>query len=68
MKRAGISSHSVCDLRHTFATLLLARAVPITYVAAQFGHAKLTKTLQWYAHWIPSESKSFVDSLDRVVD
>ena len=68
MKRAGLSGHRLYDLRHTFATLLLARGVPITYVAAQLGHARPTTTLQWYAHWLPRNDKSFVDSLDQPVD
>jgi len=65
MKLAGISGHRVYDLRHTFATLLLAKGAPITYVAAQLGHAKPTTTLQWYSHWLPNNDKSFVDALDR---
>jgi integrase len=68
MKVAGLSGHRLYDLRHTFATMLLAKGVPITYVAAQLGHAKPTTTLQWYAHWLPRNSKSFVDALDGPVD
>ena len=64
LKRAELGGFRVYDLRHTFATLLLAKGVPITYVAAQLGHAKPTTTLQWYAHWLPNNNKSFVDSLD----
>jgi len=37
----------------TFATHMLALGAPITYVAAQLGHAKQTTTLADYAHWIP---------------
>ncbi len=41
---------------------------PLTYVAAQLGHAKPTTTLAWYAHWIPSESSvRYVDALDSRV-
>jgi hypothetical protein len=68
MKRAGLSGHRLYDLRHTFATLLLAKGVPITYVAAQLGHARPTTTLQWYAHWLPRDSRSFVDALDSPVE
>ncbi len=53
------------DLRHTYATLLLAGGVPITYVAAQLGHAKPTTTLAHYAHWITSGSERLVDVLDE---
>jgi integrase len=64
LKHAGLSGHTTYDLRHTFATLLLAKGAPLTYVALQLGHKKPTITLQYYAHWIPSGDRSFVDSLD----
>ena len=66
MLLSGISGHRVYDLRHTFATLLLTMAAPITYVAAQLGHANPTTTLRWYAHWLPSDAARYVDFLDTV--
>lgn len=66
MRSAELSGHRVYDRRHTFATLLLAKGAPITYVAAQLGHAKPTTTLQWYALWLPSTEKNYVESLDRL--
>jgi len=47
------SSFRVYDLRHTFASLLLAQGVPITYVSAQLGHSRPTTTLQvsWAQIW-----------------
>jgi integrase len=63
LEKAELSGFRVYDLRHTFASLLLAQAAPITYVAAQLGHSKPTTTLQWYAHWIPSGQDRFVDGL-----
>lgn len=62
----GISDHRVYDLRHTFATLLLSKGAPITYVASQLGHASPNTTLRWYAHWLPSEASRYVDFLDTV--
>ncbi len=65
LKRVNLSGFRLYDLRHTFATLLLSRGVPITYVSAQLGHAKPTTTLQWYSHWLPAlDSNRFVDGLD----
>jgi integrase len=65
LKKAGLPvTHTLYDLRHTFAILLLADGAPLTYVAAQLGHAKATTTLQWYAHWLPRSDKRWVDALD----
>jgi integrase len=59
-----ISDHRVYDLRHTFATLLLSKGAPITYVASQLGHANPNTTLRWYAHWLPTNAARYVDFLD----
>jgi integrase len=64
LKQAKLPSFRLYDLRHTFATELLAHGAPITYVAAQLSHAKPTTTLQWYAHWLPRTDKQWVDALD----
>ena len=53
--RAKLPNHSPYDLRHTFATDLLAGretvpAAPITCVSAQMGHANPATTLRHYAH------------------
>ena len=64
--RAAIRPHTVYDLRHTFATLHLAKGHPITYVSAQLGHSSASTTLRWYAHWLPTSDKRYADSLDAV--
>jgi integrase-like protein len=64
LERAGLPHFRLYDLRHTFASQLLAEGTPITYVSAQLGHARPTTTLQWYARWLPVEDKRLVDSLD----
>src|SRR5206468_11667212 len=56
---AKLPNFRLHDLRHTFASLLLTKGAPITYVAAQLGHSKPTTTLHWYAHWLPT-SKAHV--------
>jgi len=55
--------HSIYDLRHTFATTLLSKGVPITYVAAQMGHSTAATTLRFYARWLPKKDRRYVDLL-----
>ena len=66
LRRAGLPGFRVYDLRHTYASLLLAVGAPITYVSAQLGHANPSTTLRYYAKWIPSKGRRWVDLLDRV--
>jgi integrase len=63
LKVAKLPHHRPYDLRHTYATSLLAEGVPMTYVAAQLGHAKPTTTLRYYSHWLPKEGRRYVDRL-----
>ena len=46
----------------------VAAGAPITYVSAQLGHANPTTTLRYYAEWIPSKGRRWVDLLDRAID
>ncbi len=56
-KAAGIAEGvTPTTLRHTFGSVLVMNAVPIAYVAAQFGHSDLAVTSKHYARWIPTES------------
>ena len=64
LRNAGLVGHRLYDLRHTFASELLARCAPITYVSHQLGHRSPDTTLKFYARWIPREGKSFVNLLD----
>jgi hypothetical protein len=64
--KAKLPAFRLYDLRHTFASLLLAASAPITYVSAQLGHVNPSTTLRYYARWIPNKCRRWVDLLDRV--
>jgi integrase len=57
---------SVYCLRHTFASHLIATGAPITYIAAQLGHKKVTTTLTYYAHLFPNGDRRYVEQMERV--
>jgi integrase len=54
------------DLRHTYATLLLARGVHPTYVQRALGHASVKMTLDRYSHWMPSMGRNTADGMEEV--
>jgi integrase len=66
LRVAGLPRFRLYDLRHTFATHLLAQGAPITHAAAQLGHAKPTTTLTYYAHWLPSGDVGYIDRLEAL--
>ncbi|MGH7334354.1 MAG: tyrosine-type recombinase/integrase [Candidatus Rokuibacteriota bacterium] len=68
MDRNAHPHHRVYDLRHTYASLLLADGAPLTYVSAQLGHANPTTTLRHYARWMPKKGKRWVNALDKTAD
>jgi len=57
LKKAGLRSIRFHDLRHTYASLLLAQGEPVTYVSNQLGHSNPQITLKVYAHWVPNKSQ-----------
>ena len=56
------------DLRHTYASLLLAENTPIKYIQAQMGHSSIQVTMDKYAHLLPEIGEKAVQSLDSLFD
>lgn len=49
-KRAGLPDYTLHELRHTFASILIAQGEPVTLIAHQLGHKDPSITLGTYAH------------------
>jgi Phage integrase family len=56
IKRAGLDGLTFHDLRHTYASLLIAAGVGPMVVAQQMGHADARLVLQRYGHLYPGAS------------
>ncbi|NVL91476.1 MAG: hypothetical protein HWN71_00355 [Desulfobacterales bacterium] len=54
------------DLRHTYATLRIAKGDNLPDVPKQLGHHSVKLTLDVYSHWIPGKKKAEVDALDDI--
>jgi len=66
LRKAGLRKIRIHDLRHTYATLRIAKGDNIADVAGQLGHADATMTLKIYYHWLPGGKKAEVDALDNL--
>jgi integrase len=55
------------DLRHSFASLLLAAGADLKTVSTALGHSTISVTADTYAHVSPSMLKDAANLLDRVV-
>jgi integrase len=55
------------DLRHTHATLLLAKGVPVKVVSERLGHATPVIILQVYAHVLPGSQRDAAELFASLV-
>jgi integrase len=67
LKRAELPNIRWHDLRHTYATLLLARGTHPTYVQKSLGHASVQLTLDRYSHWMPSMGRNTAEGIDEAL-
>jgi integrase len=68
LERAGLPrSIRFHDLRHTCATLLLARGVHPKLVQELLGHSSIALTLDRYSHWIPSMGEQTAAAMDAAL-
>jgi integrase len=67
VKAAGVRRIKFHGMRHTCATLMLGAGEAVHVVAARLGHAKVTTTLEVYAHALPKQGQDAADRLGAVL-
>jgi integrase len=68
LKRAGLPSIRVYDLRHTAATLLLLADTNPKIVSERLGHSTIALTLDTYSHVLPTMQARAADVMQRLLD
>ena len=58
MRKVGLQGVSLHSLRHSHATSLLSKGVPIAVVSERLGHADQNITLSIYSHALPADTKA----------
>ena len=67
IRKAGLPFIRFHDMRHTAATILLARGMPIKAVSEMLGHSNVSITLNLYAHVLPHMQQQLADEMDAVI-
>jgi integrase len=71
MRKVGLQGVSLHSLRHSHASILLSKGVPISVVSERLGHADQNITLSIYSHALPADSRAAAkiwnDSMAEVI-
>ncbi|MGG0644280.1 site-specific integrase [Sporosarcina gallistercoris] len=65
-ERADIRYIRLHDLRHTFATLQIARGVHAKVISERLGHSKISQTMDRYGHLLRSADKEAASVLEGI--
>ncbi len=68
IKRAGLRSLRIHDLRHTHASLMLTAGVHPKVVSERLGHANIGITLDIYSHVLPGLQEAAADKFDKIFE
>jgi integrase len=67
LERAELPRIRFHDLRHTYASLLIASGEHPKYIQSQLGHASITTTLDRYGHLLPGAYEHGGERIERTV-
>jgi len=64
LEKAKLKQIRFHDLRHTYASLRVAKGDNLQDVSKQSEHHSVKFTLDVYSHWMPGKDKNQIDELD----
>jgi integrase len=67
LTRAALRKIRFHDLRHTYATFLIAQNENIKFIQSQLGHASIQTTIDRYGHILPNTHHGVGERLDKQV-
>jgi len=67
VKFTGLSKMRWHDLRHTYASILIAKNIPIKFIQTQLGHSSIKTTMDTYGHLMDETCNKAIDMLSEVM-
>lgn len=65
-KLANVKKIRIHDFRHSHASLLVSKGVPLTVISKRLGHKDLTTTLNLYSHLIPEDEDRAINLINEL--
>ena len=65
-KKLGVKKIRIHDFRHSHASLLISKGVPITMISKRLGHSNIEMTFNTYAHLIPEDEDKAINALENL--
>ncbi len=67
IQKAAVPKIRFHDLRHTHATLLLAKGVNVKVISERFGHSNIKITMDTYSHVLPTMQEDAVNKIEEIL-
>ncbi|AAP08256.1 MULTISPECIES: tyrosine-type recombinase/integrase [Bacillus] len=67
IQKAAVPKIRFHDLRHTHATLLLAKGVNVKVISERLGHSNIKITLDTYSHVLPTMQEDAVNKMEEIL-
>lgn len=64
--KAQVKRIKIHEFRHSHACLLFQNNVPIDEISSRLGHAKLSMTMDIYLHYMPTNEKRVIETLNSL--
>lgn len=65
-KKANVKQIKIHDFRHSHASLLVSKGIPITAIAKRLGHSDTNMTLNTYSHFISTDEEKAISCLEEL--
>lgn len=63
---AKIKQIRIHDFRHSHASLLISKGVPLPVISKRLGHNKISTTLDIYSHMIPNDEEKAIEIINEL--
>jgi len=67
LEKAGVKNIRFHDLRHTYASLMISKGLPIKFIQQQMGHSSIQVTLDKYGHLMPELYELGASAMNDIV-